>query len=435
MTSRKPADLAYRHIVNQADAKEKTHQVQNMNLIYAYAKQVLVWLGNAGEDSTVVFRCRELLDHVIRVSTEQPYGPRNQARIKTWGYYQSDQWGRIGDAFYDAMAEDEEIQKVFRLKTRDRKASMSAAEMRLLFLNSFDQFIIRPWFQRVWVYQEMLLAKRDVFNDRLVTIVAGHAKMDWLDLMELSSAIEDLFRFVSRKDVPWFRGSPGRNLAGFRISWYYPMSESWSDSNGVMSAIFKNTAGFKASDPRDKLFALLHLARDTRTALHTDVRLLPNYEKPVMDVILDFWNAGIHLWLVIRLPGLNTTQVDDTPGTFDFALWYDDDDYSKESPDLYSICFIPGFDYPFRGTTIAYITQVPSREDIDANLFLVKPLVYTASNGRSLVSVVQFGLKLGDEVVMCQDSSTPFVMSPIPAAKDRRYMFRGACSFITEHDD
>jgi hypothetical protein len=109
MTSRKPADLAYRHIVNQAYAKEKTHQVQNMNLIYAYAKQVLVWLGNAGEDSTVVFRCRELLDHVIRVSTEQPYGPRNQARIKTWGYYQSDQWGRIGDAFYDAMAEDEEI--------------------------------------------------------------------------------------------------------------------------------------------------------------------------------------------------------------------------------------------------------------------------------------------------------------------------------------
>jgi hypothetical protein len=85
MTSRKPADLAYRHIVNQADAKEKTHQVQNMNLIYAYAKQVLVWLGNAGEDSTVVFRCRELLDHVIRVSTERPIWPKKPSEDQDLG--------------------------------------------------------------------------------------------------------------------------------------------------------------------------------------------------------------------------------------------------------------------------------------------------------------------------------------------------------------
>jgi hypothetical protein len=143
------ADFVYQRIVNQADAKEKTHQVQNMNLIYAYAKQVLVWLGNADEDSTVVFRCRELLDHVIRVSTEQPYGPGNQARIKTWGYYQSDQWGRIGDAFYDAMAEDKEIQKVFKLKKRGRESLASVSELRSLFSNSFDRFVVRPWFQRV----------------------------------------------------------------------------------------------------------------------------------------------------------------------------------------------------------------------------------------------------------------------------------------------
>jgi hypothetical protein len=106
-----------------------------------------------------------------------------------------------------------------------------------------------------------------------------------------------------------------------------------------MSYMVKRTARFQASDPRDELFALLHLARDTRELMHVEPRLSPDYEKPVMGVILDFCQAGIHLDFVVRLPPLVAPNTSPTSTRFVFALWYNDDDYSKEIPDPNALPF------------------------------------------------------------------------------------------------
>jgi hypothetical protein len=143
----------------------------------------------------------------------------------------------------------------------------------------------------------------------------------------------------------WFRGSPSRNPSEFKDSWY-KATDYVLGLDVDMSYMVKRTAHFQASDPRDMLFTLLYLARDTRELMHVEPRLSPDYEKPVMDVILDFWQAGIHLDFVVRPPPLVIPNTSPTSTRFVFALWYDDDDHSKEIPDPNALSFIPGFDYP-----------------------------------------------------------------------------------------
>jgi hypothetical protein len=90
------------------------------------------------------------------------------------------------------------------------------------------------------------------------------------------------------------------------------------------------TEEFLASDPRDKLFALLHLSTDTRDTVPTNELLSPNYEKSVERIIVDFSRGGIHLPLVVRIstPGTEQSQAADFQGTtsqessFDFGFWY-----------------------------------------------------------------------------------------------------------------
>jgi hypothetical protein len=63
---------------------------------------------------------------------------------------------------------------------------------------------------------------------------------------------------------------------------------------------FRKTSRFLASDPRDKLFALLHLGYNTQILLSFSPYLRPKYEKTLPSIILDFSRAGIHLPLGIR---------------------------------------------------------------------------------------------------------------------------------------
>jgi hypothetical protein len=125
--------------ISQADRKEKMHQVGQINLIYTCAKQVVVWLGKEDDDSTIVFRCCELLSKVIDISPEKPYASGSRASIKTCGYYKTRSWQIIAQAFYNAMLRDEKIQKVLKPRKKYAKSSATTSDMRSLFLESLDR--------------------------------------------------------------------------------------------------------------------------------------------------------------------------------------------------------------------------------------------------------------------------------------------------------
>lgn len=50
--------------INQADVRERSHQVQQMGDIYRCAHQVIIWIGEASGDSNVLFRHIRMLDEL-----------------------------------------------------------------------------------------------------------------------------------------------------------------------------------------------------------------------------------------------------------------------------------------------------------------------------------------------------------------------------------
>lgn len=250
-----------------------------MNLIYAHATQVVVWLGEADYNSRFVFSCQRILDHVLD-SFEPTIPLVRRRRTKIWGYWRHESWKCIAKAFYDAMLRDEELTEVLEEQRGPGKAVKTAPNMPLLFLQSLGQFVMRPCFRRVWILQEAFLAKRDEHDEVLVTVIAGSSTMDWLHLMGMCYFIDELLPKELRDNI--IRGG---NLISSEEGLTRPLVEfkrSWSSpSQSFMNSWILSTAHFEASDPRDKLFALLHLARDTREIVQTEPLLFPNYEKSI----------------------------------------------------------------------------------------------------------------------------------------------------------
>lgn len=109
--------------INQADSEERGHQVQSMAKIYANASRVIVWLGEAANDSDRAFE-------EIRVAAEKQ--PVNHS----------------SDRDRDSMDLADYI---------DGQSDDSTDRM----IRSFDKMIQqavfailqRPWFRRIWVRQ------------------------------------------------------------------------------------------------------------------------------------------------------------------------------------------------------------------------------------------------------------------------------------------
>lgn len=113
----------------------------------------------------------------------------------------------------------------------------------------------------------------------------------------------------------------------FALAWGWLSSTRFRTRSFVYN--YESTFAFLASDPRDKLFALLHISSDTRTRLTEDTLMWPNYEKTIPEIILDFSQKGIHLPLAIRTaPPTNETlstdkheDVPDGEGDLEFTFW------------------------------------------------------------------------------------------------------------------
>jgi hypothetical protein len=248
-------------------------------------------LGPADHQSNIVFRCHELLEDELQAFLGASYLPSKAATTKFNGGMLKEDWGSIGRKFCLSMVQDKKANMFFSVGSLPPELpSLPVSEMGSLFLSSFEQFLDRPWFRRIWVYPEVLLAPRDKDGNHLVTIVAGNTTMRWLSLIELVRAIEE-FSYTSR----YFKKKQGENLTWFRNSWYWPTTGSRSYSDLTLTEYFSRTRQFEASDPRDKIFALFHVARDTRERIHSDPRVLPDYEKSFEEVVLNYQSIGIML--------------------------------------------------------------------------------------------------------------------------------------------
>jgi len=223
--------------INQNDATEKSWLVDRMSLIYGYAKQTTIWLGGDADGSFRALFLISRLAEIARLPTRE-----DQVAAVVGGYAARARWAALG------------------------------------------KLMERRWWYRTWTVQECVLPRLGSLFVR-----CGAKEVPWTDFVSAVRLMDGL-----RDAMPLCVGlvniSPllelqlGRRRAAAR-------GEDIGDGGGELDSLLEALARYRgrlATDPRDKVYAIMRMARDIRDASEAQRRLLhADYNKPAEDVYTD----------------------------------------------------------------------------------------------------------------------------------------------------
>jgi hypothetical protein len=254
--------------INQSNISERNEQVCQVGKIFERAAEVIIWLGEENDDSDLAINL-----------------------IKSWGETMCwHNWFNIINSEIPSMERDGEMSreeaidlantiKTARPKLYDWDHPM--AEWLQEISSPFDPkawvalkcLFQRQWWRRIWVYQEIVLAKK-------ATIFCGTCQVDWNLLYwaiqawdEISDPELVLLKIMERDDLLAVRGS---DYEVARLMSYH--HRGWTDDRAKLldlEVLLDLTREFQSTDPRDKIYALLGVYYDET------VTIQPQYEKPV----------------------------------------------------------------------------------------------------------------------------------------------------------
>ena len=229
--------------INQADDLEKTKQVGLMGEIYQKASRVVAWLGLPDEKTPSTFDFLKSLSSYIRARVRhQGLGSPNTAGINT--------------DLLEAMIEDYPTS--------------------LPQWTDVQTFLERDWFSRVWILQEVVLAKS-------VLIKCGDHTLSW-NVLDLLAEIQIV---RPKNDLSPIRASGEfmLQMARARVTHHYGTIE-----NKViflaLTALLREMREREATDPRDKVYGLLGIAIGK-----SESKLRPDYTKEWPEVYTDMTNS------------------------------------------------------------------------------------------------------------------------------------------------
>jgi hypothetical protein len=232
--------------INQRDNDERSNQVRQMPLIYSNAKRVLVWLDlpNAKFNSF-----EDLFNFDFNISTSSASSANHTERAS-----------RILH------------EHVKMLESQGPKDEDPYSDT-LTIANAFSLLFDSPWFTRLWVVQEVGMAKS-------VRALIGDATIDFVDLIRFILRLErktllmdQLGLFVAGK-ANVFTTFPARSreLSG-------EVDDDWD-----FLEMLEVTRAQKSSDPRDYIYALL----GHPSAIICDMPIVePDYNKTAQELFFE----------------------------------------------------------------------------------------------------------------------------------------------------
>ncbi|OAG44217.1 hypothetical protein AYO21_01674 [Fonsecaea monophora] len=244
--------------INQEDRKERSEQVQQMGQIYASASRVLVWIG-----PDVNHEARECFSLIQATAT-----------------LLSDMVSEHGDV------------NLFPPITRESQKICSDTPKWDMVRRLMDS----EWFSRVWVLQEVGLARSAV-------LLCGNASMNWAYLVELMLIV------ASRVDVGALMGNVKSGMFwdlfddlwrtyGNELSWRkeLPMCKSLSCNEAHVSFIniLNDGRSYMATDQRDRVYAFLSHPSTACGAAKEKRLVVANYNLSVDEVYLHTAEAILH---------------------------------------------------------------------------------------------------------------------------------------------
>jgi Heterokaryon incompatibility protein (HET) len=290
--------------IDQQNVRERSRQVSRMHQIYENADSVLVWLGEADEDSDLA------LDFIAR-------------RKGYDSMYISDNWEE-GEAavprpfeYFENPMEDDETESAPALtneniapsvdKPDDGKETLERDFQDLTLKDAkkrknlggcwaaIYRLLQRPYFRRMWVVQEIAAAS-------LPTVWCGRRRIAWSDLhsacLELMSEWEsiskiseeiglDIERQMKRKEI--IDGTKCRNpvhprygiTIAHRMAYLRQMRVLEKPLSFLFLALLHRESD--CTDPRDKIYALWNLANDAG-----ELGIVPDYSLSVRELYISF---------------------------------------------------------------------------------------------------------------------------------------------------
>ena len=244
--------------IDQANMKEKSHQVKLMSKIYSHAMSTVVWLGPSDEPHADGFKLVELLQNakekrngrMVPVTNERV--PRYERNLIELGL---------------PPLED------------------PAWEQLVSMLN-------RKWFSRLWIMQEIFLSKKDP------TVVSGLSFGTLYSLVRTGC-------FVGRSEFPE-RTTPFLKS----IAREFSLSSMIQLHSGANYCDFATAVALsceqEVKDPKDRIYALYGLTQDPRHQDYWPDALVPNYEKSTMqiyrEVVIHFLTVtkDVSLWMLVN---------------------------------------------------------------------------------------------------------------------------------------
>ncbi|KAK1831507.1 heterokaryon incompatibility protein-domain-containing protein, partial [Podospora conica] len=219
--------------INQDDLDERSCQVASMARIYAMASRVLVWLGPAGDDGAAeaLRKCLDYIRH--RRHSDEEDTPWHQHRR---------------GSSYPIVPEEEGYSWIFPI-------------------------FQRPWFQRIWVLQEVAAARHILILCGSI-VVDGLALCACVDALGAKGGIQDL--------EMWIKVKSGLELMKdtFQSNWYAGESQQFNLAIAPLADLLDVYLPRQASDVRDKVYALLGMCSDDfcNTGL-----VIPDYSRTLVD--------------------------------------------------------------------------------------------------------------------------------------------------------
>lgn len=243
--------------INQRDSDERAQQVAMMGRIYASAVRTMVWLGEDDKDA-------EYLNDVI---------------------------GKAHRGFENAHMPDDDTMFIPLDDPVDLVRMLDAKHNKVLIKSShLLTFLARPWFQRLWVIQEVVLAQD-------IHVICGKYNFSWRFLVSVVLRyFEQAFREAVVDDEILQRSLRGRGTVISVTMISQPVYfQKMLTKIDFRSATRKLSATLHtlieilqynlASDSRDRIFAPLALATHLCEP-GLSVQLQPRYDEPVEQVFL-----------------------------------------------------------------------------------------------------------------------------------------------------
>lgn len=245
--------------INQDDKEEKSHQVKFMKTIYGRASQVRVWLGEDVEDSlpamALICRIRNLMleGHIEYLSDESPQVPCIPETLQRLGLPQMEHssW------------------------------------------TSLLKLVGRSYFSRIWILQEILVAKNSVM------IMCGRYTITW---NSLECVIVWLLAVRWMREIGSFPDLPEQLRADIDIGLRTIENiEYLAGSPREIKEVLYFSRSLQSTDPRDKIIAVLGLASTNDQVFSV---IDTNYEQSVPEFYRDVTGTIITKTLSLELLGL-----------------------------------------------------------------------------------------------------------------------------------